>query len=148
MKKAATARKAAAAGKPAAAKPRLSKVGYVILYVKDVRESIPFYRDVLGIPVRHADGGWAELETAGTTLALHGCGEGPPPLPETAPGVVFTVDDIRASHAALAAAGARPGRLHRVCAYDGKVGLSTDFKDPDGNPLSVYGMVPEGEWKE
>ena len=134
--------------KPALAKPRLSRIGYVILYVKDVQESVPFYRDVLGIPVRHAEKGWGELETAGTTLALHGYEKGPPPLPETAPNVVFSVDDIRASHASLAAAGAKPGKLHRVCAYDGKVGLSANFTDPDGNPLSVYGMVPEGEWKE
>jgi predicted enzyme related to lactoylglutathione lyase len=129
-------------------KPRLTKVGYVILYVRDVLESVPFYRDVLGIPVRHAEKGWGELETEGLTLALHGYDRPLPKLPGTSPNVVFSVDDIRVSHASLAAAGAKPGKLHRVCAYDGKVGLSADFTDPDGNPLSVYGMVPEGEWKE
>lgn len=132
----------------AAAKPRLKKVGYVILYVRDVLKAVPFYRDVLGIQVRHAEKGWGELDTEGTTIALHGYDRSLPKLPETSPNVVFSVDDIRAAHTALAAAGAKPGKLHRVCAYDGKVGLSTNFTDPDGNPLSVYGMVPEGEWKE
>ncbi len=129
-------------------KPQLKKVGYVILYVRDVLKSVPFYRDVLGIPVRHAEKGWGELETEGTTVALHGYDKPLPKLPETSPNVVFNVDDVRGAHAALAAAGAKPGKLHQVCAYDGKVGLSTNFTDPDGNPLSVYGMVPEGEWKE
>lgn len=124
----------------------LTQVGYLIVYVKDVKKAAAFYTGTLGIPARHVEDGWGELETKGFTLALHGC-ETPAALPDTAPTVVFSVDDVRAAHAALEAAGAKPGKLHQVCAYDGKVGVSADFKDLDGNRLSVYGMLPEADWK-
>lgn len=131
----------------AAPKLSLTKVGYLILYVRDVARAAAFYRDTLGIPVRHAEKDWGELETSGFTLALHGC-EKPAAQPESAPTVVFSVDDVRAAHQALAAAGAKPGPLHQVCEYDGKVGVSADFADLDGNRLSVYGMLPAADWED
>lgn len=135
---------------PATLKQKLSltKVGYVIVYVKDVEKAVPFYRDTLGIPVRFAEKGWGELETKGFTLALHGAEKAPAKLPENSPVVVFSVDDVRAAHAALAAAGVKAGPLRQVCAFDGQVGVSSEFTDLDGNRLSVYGMLKAADWKE
>lgn len=48
-----------------------SKVDYVMVNVSDMRRSVAFYRDVLGIPLRFESPGWSELETGATTLALH-----------------------------------------------------------------------------
>ena len=126
----------------------LTKVGYVIVYVSDVEKAIPFYRDTFGIPVRHVEKGWGELETSGFTLALHGAETAPAKLPENAPIVVFSVDDVRAAHAALGAAGVKAGPLRQVCAFDGDVGVSSDFTDLDGNRLSVYGTLKASDWKE
>lgn len=135
---------------PAAATQKLSltKVGYLIVYVRDVLKSAAWYKEKLGIPSRHVEKAWGELETAGFTLALHGTEKTPPKLPETAPTVVFSVDDVRAAHAALAAAGVKTSELHEVCEYDGKVGVAADFTDLDGNRLSVYGMLAAADWRK
>ena len=113
---------------------------------KDVEKAIPFYRDTLGITARVVDKHWAELEVEGFTLALHQADELPAEH-SSSPTVVFNTDDVRATHAALKAAGLQVGKLHQVCSHDGQVGISGDFKDPDGNHLSVFGFVPEKEWK-
>jgi lactoylglutathione lyase len=47
-----------------------TKINTIILIVKDMKKSIEFYRDVLGIPVKMEMPQWAELATEGTTLAL------------------------------------------------------------------------------
>lgn len=43
----------------------------VNLLVRDVARSVPFYRDVLGAAVRHADGDFAALNLAGLDFMLH-----------------------------------------------------------------------------
>ena len=43
----------------------------VNLLVRDVKKSLPFYRDVLGATVRYADGDFAALAIAGTDFMLH-----------------------------------------------------------------------------
>lgn len=126
-----------------ATKLSLKKVGYNILYVKDTEKALAFYRDRLGVPVRSAEQGWVELATEGFTLALHGCDK-VHKQPETAPTLVFNVDDIRAAHEALKAEGVKVSELHQVCEHDGKVGMSGDFTDLDGNRLSVFGWAPKG----
>jgi predicted enzyme related to lactoylglutathione lyase len=43
----------------------------VNLLVKDVARSLPFYRDVLGVTVRHVDADFAALNLQGTDFMLH-----------------------------------------------------------------------------
>src|SRR5262245_17723488 len=47
------------------------RVGYAIVFVSDMRRSIAFYRDVVGLPLRFESPGWTEFATDGATLALH-----------------------------------------------------------------------------
>ena len=49
------------------------KIGMVILLVSDVHKLITFYRDALGMKVRHESDEWVELSTkeGSTSLALH-----------------------------------------------------------------------------
>ena len=49
------------------------KIGMVILLVSDVHKLITFYRDTLGMKVRHESDEWIELSTkeGSTSLALH-----------------------------------------------------------------------------
>jgi lactoylglutathione lyase len=49
-----------------------SKVDYVMVNVSDMRRSVEFYRDTLGLPLKFESPGWSEFETGATTLALHG----------------------------------------------------------------------------
>ena len=127
---------------------KISSLGYVIVYVKDTKKAVPFYRDTLGIKVRSEEDGWVELETGSTCLALHGeekhdgdTGKGDHAHGQTVP--VFNVDDFNGTYEALKAGG-----LHfehepmQVCeAGPGNLGMSVQFKDPDGNMLSIFGIV-------
>ena len=48
----------------------MSKVGYSRIVVSDLKRSIEFYRDVLGVPLKYEADDWAEFATLGTRLAL------------------------------------------------------------------------------
>ena len=48
-----------------------SKVDYVMVNVSDMRRSVAFYRDTLGLQLKFESPGWSEFETGATTLALH-----------------------------------------------------------------------------
>jgi lactoylglutathione lyase len=47
------------------------RVQYAIVFVSDMRRSVEFYRDVLGMPLKFETPGWTEFATEGATLALH-----------------------------------------------------------------------------
>ena len=62
-------------------------MNYAIVFVSDMKRSVSFYRDVLGLPLRFESPGWTEFATDGATLALH-ASEGSSPdrdNPEHAP---------------------------------------------------------------
>jgi catechol 2,3-dioxygenase-like lactoylglutathione lyase family enzyme len=140
--------------------PRLAprSIGYVIVFVRDMRRSIAFYKDTLGLPAKMESAHWTEFDLGATTLALHGVddGRGPAPKPLADPAqkkgvaieVVFTVDDPLDARAALVKAGvvvAPPKHVHDA---GPKVGVSCLFEDPDGNLLSAYGLVSADVWKK
>ena len=47
------------------------RVNYAIVFVSDMKRSVTFYRDVLGLPLKFESPGWTEFATDGATLALH-----------------------------------------------------------------------------
>jgi lactoylglutathione lyase len=47
------------------------RVNYAIVFVHDMKQSVSFYRDVIGLPLRFESPGWTEFATDGATLALH-----------------------------------------------------------------------------
>ena len=47
------------------------RLSYAIVFVSDMKRSVSFYRDVMGIPLRFESPMWTEFETEGATLALH-----------------------------------------------------------------------------
>ena len=126
---------------PVKSNVKLSTISYVILYVKDTKRAIDFYQDVLGAKVKSSEEGWTELETGSTTLALHVEGEKSGSAGATST-VVFAVDDVKQTYEDLKAAGVKFGsEPHMVCETPDSFGYSADFKDPDGNGLSIFGMV-------
>ncbi|MBM3464952.1 MAG: hypothetical protein FJX76_22875 [Armatimonadetes bacterium] len=120
---------------------KLKKLDYVILYVHDTEKSLPFYRDLLGMTVKEAHPGWVELESEGLTIALHGSDSLPADRKELTT-IVFGVKDINAAVEALKTKGVHFEKdLHEVCGDDSHVGLSADFRDTDGNSLSIFEYV-------
>jgi len=47
------------------------RVTYAIVFVSDMKRSVSFYRDVVGLPLKFESAGWTEFATEGATLALH-----------------------------------------------------------------------------
>jgi lactoylglutathione lyase len=47
------------------------RVSYAIVFVSDMKRSVSFYRNVIGLPLKFESPGWTEFATDGATLALH-----------------------------------------------------------------------------
>jgi lactoylglutathione lyase len=47
------------------------RVYYAIVFFSDMKRSVAFYRDVLGLPLKFETPGRTEFATEGSTLALH-----------------------------------------------------------------------------
>lgn len=97
------------------------KLGYTILYVKDVPRSVAFYEDAFGLGRRfvHEAGMYAEMDTGTTTLAFAAYGLAKSNLPcgflEHQPAhapagfeVAFITDDVQAAYDRALRAGATP----------------------------------------
>ena len=97
---------------------RLSVPDYLVLIVDDLDRSLRFYTGMLGLPLGHRSGPFAQLDTGATRIALyqrHAMAEtlniGPlrPPEPD-APAfeLGFKVDDVDGAYAEITSAGAEP----------------------------------------
>ena len=87
------------------------RVNYAIVFVSDMKRSVLFYRDVLGLLLRFETPEWTEFATEGSTIALH-VGKGATPGKDrdnTAPGQCrpgFCVPDLDKFHRTLVKRGA------------------------------------------
>ena len=84
----------------------MTRLGHVILYVGDLEASVAFYRDVVGLPHRFTEAGYAEFGTGATRLALYERRRaewlrGRPVAPGPAGEIVLVVDDVDAVAAGL-----------------------------------------------
>ena len=111
---------------------QLTTPDYIILIVEDLDRTLQFYTQVIGLPLGHRSGDYAQLDTGATRLGFYtrnamaqtlDTSLEPPSL--SAPGfeIGFKVDDVDAVYAELlhrvaAAVGHRPGeavdRLNRL----------------------------------
>jgi catechol 2,3-dioxygenase-like lactoylglutathione lyase family enzyme len=114
--------------------PALTAVERVILYVRDTERSAAWYSKTLGIPVRHKEPGWVELETKGVTLCLHG-GRKHGPAPDQG-SVGFRVENFDATYKALKLREV-PGLGEPFSPCPGVRCLR--FTDLDGNELGIEG---------
>ena len=102
----------------------------VTLMVKDVEQSLKFYRDSLGLrqTVRYGNE-WVELEAPGTVIALHPKRKSKSSPPSKTMSIGFQVKDLDGAVAKLKKRGVtfeiqEEGFLRRA-----------DFADPDGHRL-------------
>src|SRR5713226_5463513 len=108
----------------------MNKIDYTIVFVSDMKRSVEFYRDVMGLPLRFESPGWSEFATEGTTLALHPAGR--VAAGSCHPG--FSVGDINEFHKAMQARGVECTQPPKV--QDFGIVLAV-YADPDGLPISV-----------
>ncbi len=122
----------------------MKKIDYTIVFVSDMKRSMEFYRDVLGLPLKFESPKWTEFATEGTTLALHG--ETKPAersagdhTPAGSCHPAFQVDHIDGFHEKMLARGVRciqPPKLEDF----GKLAV---YVDPDGLAISVWEAARE-----
>jgi lactoylglutathione lyase len=132
-----TARKPAA--KKAARKPAPNaesflprKLGHVMVFVRDMKASVAFYRDTLGLPCLYESDCWSEFRTEGATLALHHSGDASP----RNTGISFNVGNVDDTLSALRARGVRIVREAEAVCDDIRC---ASFADAEGNVLGVAG---------
>ena len=119
---------------------RLSKVGTILLGTKSAAKAIPFYRDLLGLPLTAQFEGFAFFSAGSVTLALsEGLARAVPQI-GGAMEIVFAVDGVREAYEALRSRGVQFRIEPRVVAGPN---WAANFDDPDGNHLSIFG--PEKE---
>ena len=113
------------------------RVNYAIVYVSDMKRSIEFYRDVLGLPLKFETPGWTEFATDGATLALHACDESKADADEhEKPGrwrSGFSVPDLDAYHQRMV-------ENNVACLQEPRDLFGAriaQYLDPDGLPFSV-----------
>lgn len=111
-------------------------IGNIFFTVPDVEVVVPFYRDVVGLPVKFQDGTeWVAFDGGGCTVALSK-GEVRGPTPS------LKVQDLDAWIAGAKRAGGEPGPIE-VGPHERLVRVA----DPAGNGLIVYESrrAPSGE---
>jgi lactoylglutathione lyase len=124
----------------------MKRLGYVILFVRDLERSVAFYRDVIGLPFKLHGDGYAEFATEGARFGLYERAR----LPEligreadapTSPGgeVVFLVEDVDGEAGRLRAARARilEGPVDRGWGH-----RTLHLEDPDGFVVELAQEIP------
>jgi lactoylglutathione lyase len=123
---------------------------YLVLVVEDLERALDFYVTMLGLPLGHRSGPYAQLDTGTTRLALYrrdameetlGIGQLRPPDPH-APGfeIGFKVDDVDVAYEEAVASGAEPV----IDPTDRPWGQRTAYvRDPDGHLVEFAEQVRE-----
>jgi catechol 2,3-dioxygenase-like lactoylglutathione lyase family enzyme len=123
------------------------RLSYAIVFVSDMRRSVEFYRDTLGLPLRFESPAWTEFATEGATLALHesqspsGAAD---PTHEPAAGQCrpgLNVPDLDQFHA-------RMMERKAICLQEPRATRGVkiaQYADPDGLAISVSEARPSGQ---
>jgi len=128
------------------------RLNHAVLYVRDLAETVPFYRETLGFEVRmEIPGRAAFLRAPGSAndhdLGLFQVSEGAPPAGQYL-GLyhlaweVGTLAELAEARERLAAAGALVG------ASDHRVSKSLYARDPSGIEFEVMWRVPAEDWEQ
>lgn len=132
---------------------RAHYLGHVVFYVKDLQQSLAFYRDLLGFKeVGRIFNGAAAALTSGRThheLLLIQVGAAPGPLEGRRRGLYHigikvgdSLDELRAAKNELEQAGITIDGMS-----DHTVSQSLYLRDPDGNEIELYVDADESIWK-
>jgi lactoylglutathione lyase len=123
-------------------------LAYAILYVSDLDGSVRFFRDVLGVPLKFVDRGYAEFDTEGARLGLFdptGLGAligRDRPAPGPGAEVLFLVEDVDREAARLRDAGATilSGPVDRPWGH-----RTIHVAAPDGHVVELAQEIPRSE---
>jgi lactoylglutathione lyase len=113
----------------------LKKISHLVVYVANMENSIEFYHEILGLPIRMQSDHWTEVGGSenGVFIGLHPT-QKKIVASDYSIDIAFQVEDIRDEREQLEQRG--------VVFYDEITQISptswyTSFRDPDGNNLSI-----------
>jgi len=115
------------------------KIDYAIVFVSDMKRSIGFYKNILGLPLKFETTHWTEFATEGVTLALHKSDvtnwvkEGTKPEPPGRCRTGFSVTNLDEFHKQMLKNGVE-------CVQEPKEvfgALIAQYLDPDGMVIGV-----------
>ena len=113
------------------------RVSYAIVFVSDMKRSVAFYRDVIGLPLKFDSPEWSEFATEGATFALHRSEQPPSAQDESEPAgrcrPGLGVPDLEAFHLRMV-------EHNVVCTQQPKDLFGAkiaQYLDPDGLAISV-----------
>jgi lactoylglutathione lyase len=120
-------------------------VNYVIIFVSEMEQSVKFYRDVIGLPLKFETTHWTEFATNGATWALHlsdssdpvSDNQGPMPAGRCRPGLGVT--DLEEFHRRMI-------ENEVICIQEPEESFgarTAQYLDPDGLSISV-GEIAQG----
>jgi predicted enzyme related to lactoylglutathione lyase len=119
---------------------KVETLDHVWFWVRDMDRAVAFYGESLGLPMRmrHGDD-WAEFDSGGARIGLHGAGEHEGEIPHGGT-AVFVVEDLDLVKAALSERGVTfEEHLGEVPGY----ARYASFADPDGNSMQVIEYLQE-----
>jgi catechol-2,3-dioxygenase len=131
----------------------ITRLNHVVLYVRDARKSLAFYKDVLDFqPLAEPTDRGVFLRASGSDnhhdIALFSIGaQAPGPTRGERVGMyhaafeVATIEDLARAREALIKAGALVGET------DHGASLSLYVHDPDGNELEIFWLLPREGWE-
>ena len=115
------------------------KIGSVILIVSEMKKSVAFYKDILGLPIKSQSEDWTEFFVNGTVLALHPA-ENKTKL-KTGIGILvgFMVSDLET--------GVKKLKENKVKFFkepkEEPFGKHAIIQDPDGHLISIAEIITE-----
>jgi lactoylglutathione lyase len=125
-----------------------TKIDYTMVVVSDMNQSVEFYRDRLGIPLKFQSPDWTEFQTGTTTLALHGGGvksttppAGDPTKLAGSCSIGFNVEDVEKTFEELKAKGIR--FVMPPTQREGEGIKLAVCIDPDGLPIAFAQTIAQ-----
>lgn len=132
---------------------KVQSIGHIVLKVRDLERSVPFYKEVLGMKevARNSRGmAFLTFDANHHDIALLETGADSPDSPQKAPGLAHlalkigsTIEELREAKGWLESHGVKINRIN-----DHNVTKSIYFPDPDGNELEVFIEVDPSVWLE
>ena len=116
--------------------PALERIHQVSIRTRDIARAVAFYRDALGLKLLfQAPPHLAFFDCGGVRLML---GPAEPEFDHQGSVLYFAVEDIKAAHTALAAAGVTfRSEPHMVAKLPDREVWLADFLDSEGNVLAL-----------
>jgi predicted enzyme related to lactoylglutathione lyase len=119
----------------------LSRIGQIAVNARDLERAVAFYRDALGMPFLFQVPKMAFFDCAGIRLMLGVADEAE--FDHRSSLLYFTVEDIRAAHAALAGRGVSfRNEPHLVAKLPDREIWMAFFDDSEGNVLALMSERP------